>query len=93
VSTFHITYRPDTALSPEQVEADRCDVEADNGWLVLRRVVLVVGQPRDVVVRRIEAGTVLSLTEVPTARPSSISRRGGCRRSESSPSYPVISVS
>lgn len=38
-----------------------------NARLVLREVALVIGQPREVVARRIRAADVLSVTEVPEA--------------------------
>jgi hypothetical protein len=63
VPVFTITYRPEREQAAERVEADTCHVEGGAGWIVLRRVVLVIGQPREVVARRIPARDVLSVTE------------------------------
>jgi len=44
------------------VEADAVAVEG-GGHVVLRRVVFVIGQPREVVVRRLSVGEVLAVDE------------------------------
>ena len=53
-----VTYRPETGKPAEDVEADTAEVDTTGLWLVLRRTVLVVGRPREVVVRRIDARDV-----------------------------------
>lgn len=61
--TFRITYRPERALPPEEVEGDRVVVEGDR-HVVVRRTVLVIGQPREVVVRRLSGDDVVSVDRV-----------------------------
>jgi hypothetical protein len=63
---FCITYRPETNLPPEVVEAEHATVEGEAN-VVLRGTVLVIGQPREVVVRRIRAVDVLRVDELPAA--------------------------
>lgn len=58
---FRVTYRPELNRPAEVVEADRVDVEGSNGLFVLRRQVMVMNRPRDIVVRRISAAEVLSV--------------------------------
>lgn len=58
MALFTITYRPETGLPAETVDADGVRTEA-GGQVVLRRSVLVVGQPREVVVRRLAGAQVL----------------------------------
>ena len=60
--TFTITYLPETGLPTEDVEADDARVEA-GGQIVLRRTVLVMAQPRDVVVRRLPGAQVVSVEQ------------------------------
>ena len=57
---YRVTYSDQTS---ELLEADRVDVEAGT-CVVLRRVVHVVGRPREVVVRRIAATAVTGVDEV-----------------------------
>jgi hypothetical protein len=61
---FTITYRDELGRAPETVEADRADTEPAHGLVVLRRAVLVIGQPREVVVRRLHAADLRSLERV-----------------------------
>jgi hypothetical protein len=59
---YRVTYtgdRPD-----EVIEADQVTVEGSNGLVVLRKTVLVAGQPREVVVRRLAGATVRAVEEV-----------------------------
>jgi hypothetical protein len=65
VPTFRITYRPETGQPHEDIEADRVEVEGTHGMVVLRRQVLVMGNPRDIVVRRLPGATVASVDEAP----------------------------
>jgi hypothetical protein len=67
VPTFRITYRPELDRAREDVEADRADVEGGNGMVVLRGTVLLMGRPREVVVRRLSARDVLSVDPVADA--------------------------
>ena len=55
--TYRVLYRPETDLLPELVDADRVDVECEL-WVVFRRMVTVIGQPREVVVRRLPAAPI-----------------------------------
>lgn len=59
---FRITFTE--PREPEVVEADGAEVKASNGQIVLRRTVMVAGQPRQVVVRRYTAGEVESVDEI-----------------------------
>lgn len=63
---FTVTYRPETGLAPETVEAHTVRVEAD-AQVVLRRTVWVIGQPRDIVVRRLPGTHVLSVEQADAA--------------------------
>ncbi|MCU1692989.1 MAG: hypothetical protein JWM64_2080 [Frankiales bacterium] len=54
-------------LPAEEVDADICDHEGNGVWVVLRRVVFVVGRPRDVVVRRLRAADVLEVRQSSSA--------------------------
>ena len=56
-------FRPATDLPPELVDTDRVDLEGEL-WLVFRRVVMVIGLPREVVVRRLPAAPVADVVEV-----------------------------
>lgn len=60
---FTITYRDELGRASETVEADRADTEPAHGLVVLRRAVLVIGQPREVVVRRLHAADVHSIEQ------------------------------
>jgi len=64
MAQFTVTYRTETSRPPEQVEADTVAVEA-GGQVVLRRSVVVIGQPREVVVLRLAGRDLLSVE--PTA--------------------------
>ena len=61
--TYRVLYRPETVLLPEFVDADRVDVEGEL-WVVFRRMVTVMGQPREVVVRRLPAAPIADVVEV-----------------------------
>ena len=61
--TYRVLYRPETVLLPELVDADRVDVEGEL-WVVFRRMVTVMGQPREVVVRRLPAAPIADVVEV-----------------------------
>ncbi len=58
---YRLTYTDDRA--EEVVEAERVTVEGSNGLVVLRKTV-VVGQPREVVLRRIVGAVVRAVDEV-----------------------------
>lgn len=60
MSTYRVTFTDGTV---EDVQAERADVEERH--VVLRRTVLVIGQPREVVVRRLAGSAVSSVDEVP----------------------------
>jgi hypothetical protein len=60
---YRITYSDDRAS--EVVEAEGVTVEGSNGLIVLRKTVMVAGQPREVVIRRIAAVGVRAIDEVP----------------------------
>ncbi len=60
---YRVTYRPDAGLPPELVETDRVSVEPA-GLVVMHRSVLVIGSPREVVVRRFSGAQVLDVAEV-----------------------------
>jgi hypothetical protein len=62
MTAFTITYRDETGRAAETVEADVAELDPAGVWLVLRRVVLVVGRPREVVVRRLAAGDVAEVS-------------------------------
>ena len=68
--TYRVLYRPETDLLPELVDADRVDVEGEL-WVVFRRMVTVIGQPREVVVRRLPAAPIADVIAAP---PTSIRR-------------------
>ena len=61
--TYRVLHRPETDLLPELVDADRVDVEGEL-WVVFRRMVTVIGQPREVVVRRLPAAPIADVVEV-----------------------------
>ena len=63
MSVFRILFPPEHDRAPETVEADRVDVEGER-WVVFRRVVLVIGLPRAIVVRRQPAASVADVIEV-----------------------------
>jgi hypothetical protein len=59
---YRVSYtdsRPD-----ELIEAERVTVEGSNGLIVLRATVQVMGQPREIVVRRLSGAGVTSVDEV-----------------------------
>ena len=51
---YRLTYRPGLARDPEDVEADSVTTDS-TGHVVLRATVFVIGQPREVVIRRVPA--------------------------------------
>ncbi len=53
--TYRVTYRYPTAFRRlvEDIDADDLDAQQDGRWLVLTRVVLVIGQPRRIVRLRV----------------------------------------
>ncbi len=59
---YHVTYTYDRAN--EVVAAERETVEAKNCVVVLRHTVIGMGQPREVVVRRIAGAVVRAVNEV-----------------------------
>lgn len=59
---YLVTYRPETRR-PETVEADAVDVGGQT-HLVFRCTQLVIGRPREVVVRRIQAATVTAVEQL-----------------------------
>lgn len=59
---FRITYRPETGRAAELVEAEQAKIEGES-HVVFRATTLVIGQPREYVVRRIAADGVLSVEE------------------------------
>jgi hypothetical protein len=63
VPHYRIRFHTSTGLTDEHVEAERLDHEA-GGWLVFRATVLVIGAPREVVVRRVAAAPVRQVTQV-----------------------------
>lgn len=65
--TYLLTFRPETGLEPEAVEADRVTVEP-MGLVVLHRTVVVFGSAREVVVRRLSGSQVQDVSEVPATR-------------------------
>ena len=60
---YRIRFHASTGLVDEHLEAERLDVEA-GGWLVFRATVLVIGAPREVVVRRVAAAPVRQVVQV-----------------------------
>lgn len=60
---YRVLYRPDNELPAEFIEADRVDLEGEL-WLVFRRTVSVIGQPREVVVRRLPASPIADVVKV-----------------------------
>lgn len=60
MGTFRLTFTTDRG--PELVEADSAAVE--DRFVVLRKSVLVVGAPREVVVRRLLGSELLSVDEL-----------------------------
>ena len=54
---YRLTYRPGLGRDPEDVEADSVTVDA-TGHVPLRATVFVIGQPREVVIRRVPASDV-----------------------------------
>jgi hypothetical protein len=63
VPPYRITFTTPTGRDDEVVMAERLDVEA-GGWLVFRATVLVIGSPREVVVRRVTSSGVQAVTQV-----------------------------
>lgn len=59
---YKITYRPEAEQAPEFIEADEVTVEGES-HIVLRKTVLVIGQPRLVPVRRVPAIHVAEIAE------------------------------
>jgi len=59
---YRVIYTDDRA--DEVVEAERVTVEGSNGLVALRKTVMVMGQPREVVVRRIVGAVVRAEDEV-----------------------------
>ena len=57
---YRLTYRADLGRKPEIIEADTLTVE-DTGNVVLRKIVLVIGLPREVVVRRLRGADLVSV--------------------------------
>jgi hypothetical protein len=64
VALYRVTYRPELDREPEDVEADAVTVEGGNGLVVLRQVVMVIGRPREVVIRRLRGGDVVSVEPI-----------------------------
>ncbi len=60
---YRIRFHASTGLADEQLEAERIDLEA-GGWLVFRATVLVIGAPREVVVRRVATAPVRQVTQI-----------------------------
>ena len=60
---YRIRFHASTGLADEQLEAERLDLEA-GGWLVFRATVLVIGAPREVVVRRVATAPVRQVVQV-----------------------------
>ena len=60
---YRIRFHASTGRAEEVLEAERLDVEA-GGWLVFRATVLVIGSPREVVVRRLTCAGVQAVTQV-----------------------------
>ena len=60
---YRIRFHAETGWADELVEAERLDCEA-GGWLVFRATVLVIGAPREVVVRRVATAPVRQVTQV-----------------------------
>lgn len=60
---YRITYA--TNRPPEVVEADRVSLQPGNAQVLLHKTVLVVGLPREVVVRRLSGGDVTAVEEIP----------------------------
>ena len=56
---YRVTYTDDRA--DEVVEAERVTVEGSNGLVALRKTVMVIGQPREVVVRRIVGAAITAV--------------------------------
>jgi hypothetical protein len=59
---YRVTYTDDR--TDEVIEAERVTVDGNNGMVVLRKTVLVAGQPREVVVRRLAGGAIKTVEEV-----------------------------
>ncbi len=58
---YRVTYQPAAKRPAEIIEADRHSLEAGGTSLVFRAVQRVAFQEREVVVRRLDAGTVLAV--------------------------------
>jgi len=58
---YRVTYQPAAKRPAEIIEADRRSLEAGGTSLVFRAVQRVAFQEREVVVRRLDAGTVLAV--------------------------------
>ena len=56
--TYRVTYRTGLPMATEDIEADSVTVQAGTGHVVLHRAVLVIGRPREVVVRRLRGQDV-----------------------------------
>jgi hypothetical protein len=63
VPTYRVTYRPDLRHPAEDVDADRVTVQPGSGQVLLHTSVLVIGQPREIVVRRLRGEDVLSVEQ------------------------------
>jgi hypothetical protein len=57
---YRVTYRAELLQEPELVEAEGVRVER-SGQVVLWRMQLVIGAPREVVVRRLSADRIVSV--------------------------------
>lgn len=60
---YRITYHPDMEREPELVEADSVAVEGGT-QIVLRGATVVIGQPREIVIRRLRAAEVEAVDAV-----------------------------
>ena len=60
---YRIGFSAGSGLPDELLQAERLDVEGGT-WLVFRAMVLVIGAPREVVVRRLAASAVATVTQV-----------------------------
>lgn len=59
--TYRVTFQPHTGRSAEDVQADRMSIERVEAWLVQHADVLVIGQPREIVVRCLPGRHVLAV--------------------------------
>lgn len=60
---YRIRFCAGSRLPDEHLEAERLDVEGGT-WLVFRASALVIGAPREVVVRRLPTSAVGTVTQV-----------------------------